>query len=214
MIRRTQVSVAFCALKRLHVKQAVKTLIDRLIRLGVPRVLPEIVRTLPHDTKSFTQGLLYHGGLLYESVASSTGSSLRCLHSDDGSLLNVVPVEDGFVEGIAVVGDRLFQLSWKSGRAHVYRFPELVKIGEVAYEGEGWGLTASPTGLIMSNGSSTLYFRNEAFKITRVLHVRSNGIPVRNINDIERVNCSIFANILNRSDIFEISLARAGSCQP
>jgi glutaminyl-peptide cyclotransferase len=105
-----------------------------------------------------------------------------------------------------VVGDRMVQLSWKSGRAHVYRFPELVKVGEIAYEGEGWGLTAGPTGLIMSNGSSMLYFRNEGFEVTRTLRVRSNGIPVRNINDIECVNRSVFANILNSSDIFEISL--------
>jgi len=193
-------------LERFHLKHPIKILINGLIRARTPRVRAQIVRTLPHDCLAFTQGLSYHSGLLYESTGSTTCSSLRCLDPSDGRIRNQVMIEYEHAEGIAVIGNRLFQLSWQSGRARVYQLPELTKIGELTYEGEGWGLTAGPTGLIMSNGSNTLTFLDEGFKVTQVLHVRSNGIPVRNINDIECVGRSIYANILGSSDIFEISL--------
>ena len=194
------------ALERFHLKHPIKILINRLIRVGTPRVRAQIVRTLPHDCLAFTQGLSYHRGLLYESTGSTTHSSLRCLDPSDGSLRSQVQVKNDHAEGIAVVGNRLFQLSWKSEKVRVYQLPELMKVGEFSYDGEGWGLAAGSNGLIMSNGSSTLYFRDEAFQVTRVSHVRSNGIPVRNINDIECVGRSIYANILGSGDIFEISL--------
>jgi glutamine cyclotransferase len=189
-----------------HVKHALKVLVDRLIRAGVPRVGAQIVRTLPHDRQAFTQGLSYHNGFLYESTGSESRSGLRCLDPSDGRMLREVFIEDDHAEGIAVVADRLVQLSWKSGRARVYHLPDLVRIGELAYDGEGWGLTGGPAGFIMSNGTSTLSFLDEGFKVVRVLHVRSNGIPIRNINDIEWVDRLIYANILGSTDIFEISL--------
>lgn len=179
--------------------------IDRLARIGVTRVAPRIVRTLPHDERAFTQGLLYHGGLIYESTGGHVGSSLRRIDANDGGLKELIPIEGDFAEGIAVSGGRLFQLHWLSGKVRVYSFPELISIEALSFDGEGWGLASTPKGLIMSDGTSVLRYHDETFTVTDELHVRSNSLPIRRLNDLEWVGDHLYANVLGSSDLLEIA---------
>ena len=111
------------------------------------------MRTLPHDREAFTQGLAVRDGCLFESTGLETGSSLRRLDLADGSLLDLVPVVGDFAEGLAVHGDRVYQLTWSSGRVLVYDRDTLRLVGEQKRTGEGWGLAAGAGGLYATDGS-------------------------------------------------------------
>jgi glutamine cyclotransferase len=175
-----------------------------ILEWQIPRVTACVLRALPHDPGTFTQGLAFHDGRLYESSGGQGTSSLRVLDPNDGSLVDCRPVKEYFAEGIAIRNDRLYQLSWKSGRAGIFLVPSLEKIGEVRYSGEGWGLASCPEGLVMSNGTSRVRIRDERFQVLREIAVRSNRVPLRKINDLEWVGGRIFANRWYRPEIYEI----------
>lgn len=185
-----------------------KSLLCRLLCAGVPHTAPRILRTLPHDREAFTQGLAYCAGLLYESTGTLSRSSLRCIDPADGNVRRIVPVVDDFAEGIAVLGTQLYQLSWKSEKARVYRLPELRLAAEIPYQGEGWGLASNGRALVMSNGTSRLRFLDAGLRTTRECKVLLNRIPVKKINDLEWVNGSIYANVWHSSSILELSAAK------
>jgi glutamine cyclotransferase len=187
-------------------RRAAKTVLTRLIRAGLPRVTPLVVRTLPHDERAYTQGMAYHDGCLYESTGGDTASSLRRIDPRDGRVEALVPVAGDFAEGIAVLGSRLFQISWQSGVARVYSVPDLALVDEILYEGEGWGLARCGRGLVMSDGSSRVRFRDGAFAVTGSLGVRSHGLPVWNLNDLECVGGSLYANVLGAGEVIEVAL--------
>lgn len=191
-------------------KHAAKRTLERLIRLGVPRVVPRIVRRLPHDTRAFTQGLAWHHGVLYESTGGDTTSSVRAIDPANGDVLRLVPVQGDFAEGIAVLGEHLYQLAFISGHGRVYKLPTLERAGRRHYEGEGWGLAATPDGqLLASDGTSLLRKFDESFAVVGHLAVRSHGLPVRWLNDLECVGDRVYANIYAASDLAEID-ARSG----
>ncbi len=177
---------------------------DRLIRFRVPSVVPLVTHRLPHDTRAFTQGLCYHGGILYESTGLEPGSSLRRIDPSNGQLERILPLEGDFAEGIAVFRGELYQLSWKRGVARVYAMPSLEMTRTIAYSGEGWGLASHDQGFFMSNGSNVIELRNAAFEVVRRIHVRAGMIPIRNLNDLTYANGFIYANVLWRKELFEI----------
>ena len=190
---------------RNSLKHAAKRTLERLIRWGVPRARPRVVRRLPHDTRAFTQGLAWHRGVLYESTGGDTTSSVRAIDPATGDTLQLVPVEGDFAEGIAVLGEHLFQLAFVSGHGRVYKLPTLERAGHRHYEGEGWGLAATPQGqLLASDGTSLLRKFDESFAIVGHLAVRSRGLPVRWLNDLECVGDRVYANIYAASDLVEI----------
>ena len=123
-------------------------------------VRPTILRTIPHDTSAFTQGLILVDSLLYESTGIVGHSTLRRVDAATGRVLLKIPVPDVFAEGITIHNGELVQLTWKDEFAIRYDFPSLRPKGMFKYRGEGWGLTNDGTHFIMSNGSDTLYFRN------------------------------------------------------
>jgi glutamine cyclotransferase len=153
-----------------------------------------------------TQGLAYHDGRLFESTGPIESSSLRELSLTDGSTLRYVPVPGHHAEGLAVLNNTLYQLTWTSQKAFLYDVYTLERQDERAYEGEGWGLCMGNNSLLMSNGTSEIVFRNAGFKATARIHVRSHGIPVRHINDIQQVGKFVYANVLNVPSIYVISL--------
>ena len=191
------------------IKRAVKLTVRTISRWGVPRVQPLTVRTLSHDRASFTQGLAYVNGTLYESSGDHHQSMLRSVDPTNGRVCDVVSIPNDFAEGIAIFEDRLYQLSWKSERARVFRLPDLELIDELRYDGEGWGLASGPAGMVMSNGTGTLRFVDGDLRTTQQLRVTLNRLPTRRLNDLEWVAGSIYANVLMQSDILEIS-ARNG----
>jgi glutamine cyclotransferase len=199
--------IAFLAgrgFERLGLKSAVKRVLRRWNGARIPTVTPRILRTLPHDPEAFTQGLLFRDGLLWESTGLIGSSSLRCLDPTDGRILRRVNVEGVWAEGIATHGDVLVQLTYRSGFATVYSYPQLRKLGELSYEGEGWGLTTMDDVYVMSNGSDVLRVRDADFQVVRELPVRLGNRPLTGLNDLEYANGSLYVNVHFDSDIFEV----------
>ena len=188
-------------------KRAVKSTLAAISHWRVPRVEPVIVRTIPHDRSAFTQGLAYAHGLLYESCGSRRDSCIRCLNSFDGEVRKTVSIANDFGEGIAIHGELLYHLSWKSEKARVFRLPDLELVDELRYQGEGWGLCSGHDGIAMSNGTGTLKFFDLRFHLTRKMRVTLNRLPTRRLNDLEWVRDSIYANVLFSNEILEISAA-------
>jgi glutamine cyclotransferase len=170
----------------------------------VPHVVPTVVRTIPHDTSAFTQGLLYADGRLYESTGKYGSSSLRILNPSDGSIISLKPVDKIFAEGLALKDGRLVQLSWQEQVAIVYRISDFTIAKVFDYAGEGWGLTVVNSRYVMSNGSDSLFFRDDNFAIKGVKVVTLMGRPLFRINELEYANGKIYANMWYSTYIFEI----------
>lgn len=171
---------------------------------GVPRYLPRIIRTLPHDPDAFTQGLAYANGTLFESTGRIGRSTLRAISAEDGTILRSMAVPEVWAEGVAVQEDRVVQLTWKDGVAYVYGRDSFERIGQLRYPGEGWGLSACDEGYLMSDGSANLWFRDAAFLPTRRVAVSLKGLPVARLNDVIWAGNRIFANILYAPEIVEV----------
>lgn len=189
----------------MSIRQHVKKALFSATTLGIPHIKPRIVSILPHDDQAFTQGLAWHDGSLYESTGLATDSSLRRIDPDDGAIVHRQPVPDMWAEGLTILDGKLVQLTWKDGIALAYSVENLERIGEFAFEGEGWGLTNDGQHFIMSDGGSQICFRDAAFEPVRHLSVRYNGLPLKAINDIEFGDGKIFANVLSDDNIYEIS---------
>lgn len=169
---------------------------------AVEIIKPVIISVVPHDPSAFTQGLVYHGGKLYESTGIYGRSSIRIVDTS-GVVLQSRSVP-GFAEGCAFLNEKLYQLTWKEQVCFVY--DESLRVtGEFSYGGEGWGLTSDPSGLIMSNGSDTLYFRDSQMRIVKRASVKKDGVPVKNLNELEYVNGKVYANVWFSDFVFEIS---------
>lgn len=167
---------------------------------------PEIVRKYPHDAEAYTQGLIFHDGVLYESTGMEGRSSIRRVDLETGQVLAKRDLAQRyFGEGIAIVGDLVYQLTWRSGEAFVYSVPGLEPRGSFRYYGEGWGLTTDGTSLIMSNGSHRLQFIDpKDFSVTRTVDVRSAGSRVSQLNELEWVKGEIWANVYMTDQIARI----------
>ncbi len=119
----------------------------------------KIVGTYPHDVNAFTQGLAIVDGQMYEGTGGNGGSSLRKVDWKTGEVTTNIPLHAAyFGEGIAILGDRLYQLTWQNRQALVYDLKTLKLLGTFPYAGEGWGLTHNGLHLIMSDGTSNLRF--------------------------------------------------------
>ncbi len=184
-----------------------KRLRDLLIRCSVSKVVPQVWRRLPHDTEAFTQGLCYHNGMLYESTGLEPGSSLRKIDPSSGEMQQRLLVEGDFAEGIAVFRGELYQLSWKRGIARIYDIPSLELTRTVKYSGQGWGLASHDHGFYMSNGTNEILVRDTEFEVVRRIRVRAGAIAINYLNDLTFANGLIYANVLWRSDLFEIDPA-------
>lgn len=164
--------------------------------LGAPTIRPRVIRDYPHDAGAFTQGLLLHAGKLYESTGLLGRSSLRRVDLESGGVEQQVDLaSDLFGEGLALVGERLIQLTWQSGIAIVYRLDTFEELERYSYATEGWGLCFDGSDLVMSDGSSTLFFRDaETFELKREISVTEEGAPVIRLNELECVGDEVLAN--------------------
>lgn len=160
--------------------------------------IPEIVSVHHHDAGSWTQGLLVHpDGTLYESAGLEGQSDVRQVDGETGEILRIseLPVEI-FAEGLTLVDDRLIQITWKNQVAFVWDVGTFEIIDEFSYEGEGWGLCYDGESLYMSDGSSSLFRRDPAtFELLETIPVLYEGQPIPNLNELECVNESVYANI-------------------
>ena len=170
---------------------------------------PGVIASFPHDITSFTEGLVYDRGVLFESTGLYGESKLRKIDLASGRVLAQVRLTDAyFGEGLALLGGELFQLTYKEGRCFVYDAATLERKRELTYAGEGWGLTTDGTRLVMSDGSSTLTFRDpRAFEVERRIIVTGAAGPVLNVNELEWVRGTILANVWGTNTIIRIDPA-------
>ena len=166
-----------------------------------------VVEAFPHRTDAFCQGLVYHDGVLYEGTGLFGKSSLRKVELKTGKVLQEVRLADEiFGEGIAILGDQLYQLTWKNRVGLVFDLKTLECRGKFRLEGKGWGLTTDGTHLIMSDGSSTLRFLSpETFEVVKTLNVRDGRRRVDQLNELEYIDGRIFANVYQTNYIAIIS---------
>lgn len=174
--------------------------------VAIESLRTRVLKRYPHDKNAFTQGLIWHQNSLYESTGRYGKSSLRRVRLDDGEVLAERRLDPRlFGEGLARVGERLIQLTWRSGQAIVSDLETLEEQRVLRYTGEGWGLCFDGSSLIMSDGSSALLFRDpETMKVRRKVTVRREGVPVPLLNELECVGPDVYANIWQRNEIVRI----------
>ena len=167
----------------------------------------EVVGEYPHDPNAFTQGLYFEDGFLYEGTGRRGQSSLRKVELETGTVLADVALPGEFFgEGIAPLGDRIYQLTWTSGVAFIYDKESFEVQSQVRYSREGWGLTGDGTHLVMSDGSEYLYFLDpESFGLVRQVEVRGALGPVRQLNELEYIEGYIYANVWYTHEILKIA---------
>jgi glutaminyl-peptide cyclotransferase len=167
----------------------------------------EVVNSFPHDPGSFTQGLIFRDGVLFESAGGLGRSSLRKVRLETGEVLQRRVVErQHFAEGLTDWNGRLLQLTWTSNIGFVYDLTSFNLTTTFGYRGEGWGLTHDSTRLIMSDGTPTLRFLDPTtFKETGRVTVRDGADTVDELNELEVVKGSIFANVWHTDRIAMIA---------
>lgn len=157
----------------------------------------QVINSYPHDPTSFTQGLLWKDGGLYESTGLYGQSKLRRLEFPSGKVLKELKLApELFGEGLASIDDQLYQLTWKSHRGFVYDRDSFRLLDEFRYDTEGWGLTYDGRNLVLSDGSSDLFYLDpQTSKPFRKLAVTMNGRALTELNELEFIEGEIWANV-------------------
>jgi glutaminyl-peptide cyclotransferase len=175
----------------------------------VELLVPEVINVYPHDDESYTQGLLIHEGTFYESAGEYGFSDVRQVDIETGEVLRSVELnQQFFAEGLALVDDRLIQLTWQENTAIVWDLESFQPSGTYLYETHGWGLCYDGEQLYMSDGSSNLFVRDpRAFSLQDMIAVTREGEPVRQLNELECVGDVIYANRYQTDEIVRIDKA-------
>lgn len=166
----------------------------------------QVVAEYPHDTGSYTQGLFFHEGNMYESTGVYGKSTFRLVDLKTGEALKRLDFgKKYFVEGSVILNDNLYILTWESRLAFVYDAKTLEYKSTWKYPREGWGITTDGKHLIASDGSANLYFMDESFAQKRKVLVTVEGRPVRFLNELEYIDGKIWANIYTSDEIVIIN---------
>ena len=168
----------------------------------------EVVREYPHDVTSYTQGLFFYEGQMYESTGVAGESTFRKVDLETGKALRRLDFSDKyFVEGSVAFGSDLYILTWHNNVAFIYDMNTLEYKSTWTYPREGWGLTTDGNNLVASDGSSTLYFMDGEFNVQRKVTVRMQGRPMRLLNELEYIDGKIWANVYTSDIILVINPA-------
>lgn len=163
-----------------------------------------IINTYPHDEKAFTQGLIFHDGYIYEGTGLHGRSSIRKVDVKTGKVLKQTNIPDKyFGEGITIFNSKIYQITWKSKTGFIYDTKSFEQTGSFTYPTQGWGITHNNRNLIISDGSSNLYFLDpDSFKIKRILIAKTGeGVKIKNLNELEYVDGKVYANIWQTNKI-------------
>ena len=157
----------------------------------------EVVHDYPHDPQAFTQGLIFRDGVLYESTGLSGRSSLRKVKLETGEVLQKKDIaKDYFAEGLTDWNGQLLQLTWVSHVGFIYDPATFEQKRQFNYGGEGWGLTHDGRRLIMSDGTANLrWIDPDSLQELSRFTVRDGGQTIPNLNELEYVKGSIYANV-------------------
>lgn len=179
---------------------------DTTEKSSVPVMSFSITSTLPHDTSYFTEGLEFYDSTLLESTGLNGQSKLVQYNPKTGKVLKQIKLDSNyFGEGITVLHDTLYQLTYQQNVVFLYDVKTFKKLGQLPFKGEGWGLTNDGKNIIASNGSSSLYYYQPGtFKLLKQVNVTENGNPVPNVNELEYVDGYVYANQWQYNDIIKI----------
>jgi glutamine cyclotransferase len=172
-----------------------------------PEYTFKIVRTFPHDSNAFTQGLAYHDGFLYESTGLKGHSSLRKLRLETGEIIQRIDLPPEFFgEGITLLKNQVIQLTWQSHTGFVYRLRDFHLLRRFAYSGEGWGLATDGREVFMSDGTPDIRVLDPATLDERSrFTVHDGNTRVKELNELEFVDGELFANVWQTDRIARIS---------
>jgi len=178
----------------------------------IPKATPQINYTIvaehPHDTSAFTQGLQWFNGKLYEGTGDFEASSLRITDLKTGKVekMHKMGTDKIFGEGITIFKGKIYQLTWENHEVYVYDFPNIDKVVKTFnWPYEGWGITNNGTDLIISDGSSNLYFVNpDDFKVKSILQVKEDAGKVGYLNELEYIDGFVYANVYQSDFIVKI----------
>jgi glutamine cyclotransferase len=168
-----------------------------------------VVAAYPHDTSSYTQGLEFYNGLLYEGTGNKGFSKLLQVDLKTGKPAKALSLEPQFFgEGISILNDTLYQLTWQEKTVFAYDPKTFKRLKEFPLNTEGWGITNNGKELIVSDGSSNLYFYDPAtFRLLRTQGVTEGGSPAINLNELEYIDGFVYANQYEYNYILKIDPA-------
>ncbi len=171
----------------------------------------KVENSYPHLATSYTQGLEFNNGILYEGTGQYGQSMVAQTNLSNGTVSpskNIRLDENYFGEGITVFGENVYQLTWKENKCFVYNKNTMQLIKDIPYTGEGWGLCNDGKSLIMSDGSERITFRDPAnFSILRTIEVYDDQGPIQQINELEYIDGKIYANVYTTNRIIVIDPA-------
>lgn len=182
---------------------------------SIPEIDYELVGRIPHDTNAFTEGLLFHEGQLFESTGSpenlpQTKSVFGIIDTLNGKINEKAELgKKYFGEGIVILNDKIFQLTYKNQIGFIYDAKTFKLIGQFSYNSkEGWGMTTDGTNIIMSDGTNNLtYIDPNTLKETKSISVSNAGYAEDNLNELEFINGFIYANIWTKNYVVKIDTA-------
>jgi glutamine cyclotransferase len=156
----------------------------------------EIIESYPHDQTAFTQGLEFNNGFLFEGTGLYNQSTLRKVELETGKVLESIALPDQyFGEGITIFNNRIIQLTWKANKGFIYQKESFELLSEFSYPTEGWGITNDGFQLIMSDGTSTLFFLDpQSYETVKQIEVIDQE-PISRLNELEYIQGQIYANI-------------------
>jgi len=167
-----------------------------------------VLATIAHDTSSYTQGLEFNDGMLYESDGEYGSSSLRKVDLKTGKVLKKQDLaNEVFAEGLSVLGDKLVQLTWQENVGLVYNKNSFVLQGQFPYQNsrEGWGLCNDGERFYKSDGTNQIYFLNkDTYQEEGFIEVYNNQGPVDQLNELEFIDGKIYANVYQTDKIVMI----------
>lgn len=179
-----------------------------------PAIDYTVMKTLPHDTTAFTEGLLFHNGQLFESTGTDTEmpesrrSWFGIVDTSTGKIHPKVEIDRNkyFGEGIAFLNGKVYQLTYKTKVGFIYDTATFKKLGEFTFpSAEGWGMTTNGADLVMSDGTSNItYLDPNTFKVVKTLTVTDNNGPVSNVNELELIHGYLYANQWQTNYILKI----------
>ena len=167
----------------------------------------QVIAEHPHSRTRYTQGLQFVSGELWEGTGEYGKSRLLRTDLATGKILKSVDLsKEEFGEGITVLGDKIYQLTWLNGKMHIYDRKTLQRLETRTYKGEGWGLTSDGTKLYMSDGTSNIRVLNpESGKLERYISVTLQGQSLLYLNELEWIDGKIWANVYTTDQIVIIN---------
>lgn len=156
----------------------------------------KVVKEYPHDIKSYTQGLFFYKGEMYETTGQYGSSTFRKVDISTGKAAKSLKFNRKyFAEGSTELDGKVYILTWESKVAFIYDAATMAYESSYSYPREGWGITNDGKQLIASDGSSRLYFLDKNFRLQKTLNVTHNGRSMRMLNELEYIDGKIWANV-------------------